>query len=167
MVQATRLLLVEDDDFDAEVVHRALKRSHEMQYDVYAARSLADAFKQLCEASYDVVLLDLGLPDGLGLNGLKKMVRMLEAPVIVLTGNDNQRLIDEAMLLGAHDFVPKSENLSVVLEKTIRFAIQRYQALVALTNTEGLLTAHHEFSRSSLLVFKRSLMLRTSWQHLP
>ena len=92
---------------------------------------------------------------------------MLEAPVIVLTGNDNQRLIDEAMLLGAHDFVPKSENLSVVLEKTIRFAIQRYQALVALTNTEGLLTAHHEFSRSSLLVFKRSLMLRTSWQHLP
>jgi len=146
-METVRVLLVEDDEFDAEVVHRALGAPRSFQYEVETAHTLAGAFQCVCHAAYDVILLDLGLPDGMELGGLSKLVQILNVPVIVLSGNEDEELAERAISSGAHDYVPKSENLSLILHRTIQFAIHRQRTQAALAKTEGMLSAQGEFAK--------------------
>jgi serine phosphatase RsbU (regulator of sigma subunit) len=117
------VLLVEDDDGDAVLVEGML--------DVLAdpiilswARSLAQA--QPLVAGVDCVLLDLGLPDAAGLDGVRRLRGYADrVPVIVLTGQDDERLGIAAVAAGAQDYLVKGQVTGALLARTIRYAIQR------------------------------------------
>ena len=118
-----RVLLVEDDDGDALLVEELL---HETGAGVLVqrVRVLADARKLVAGAA--CVLLDLGLPDSRGLNGLHWLLRQEpDAAVVVLTGLENEYLGEQAVRAGAQDYLVKGEVTGKLLHRVIRYAMER------------------------------------------
>lgn len=120
-----RVLLVEDDQDDYLIVRNLLIRAIGERCTLEWAKSYDEAVKAL-ERSYDVCLLDyrLGARDGLDFLGeIKRSASNI--PVIVLTGRGDFRVDLEAMQAGASDFLAKDEINEVLLERSIRYAIDR------------------------------------------
>lgn len=122
------VLLVEDNPGDALLVSEALNDAPGPSYVVTHCASLGDAVKT-AGRRFDVVLLDLSLPDSAGLDTLASFQRSWPGtPVIVLTGLDDDRVGVASLQRGAQDYIVKDEATSRRLGRAIRFAIQRAQA---------------------------------------
>lgn len=115
------LLLVVDDDDNLRMIMS--DRLSNMGHKVDQASSLAEAMEQLGRESYQLLLLDIFLPDQQGLEGLRNIrKRFRSLPVIVMTAHGTIDLAVEAMKEGAYDFVTKPMNfkrLSVLVERAI------------------------------------------------
>jgi serine phosphatase RsbU (regulator of sigma subunit) len=127
---AITVLVVEDDEGDAllvvELLDDALPRMG-----IVRSRTLAEALGQLGggEEPVDCVLLDLGLPDAVGLDALARV--RLAAPgiaVIVLTGLDDEAAGVAAVNAGAQDYLVKGRVDAGLLTRAVRYAIGRRQA---------------------------------------
>jgi serine phosphatase RsbU (regulator of sigma subunit) len=120
------VLLVEDDDGDALLVQELL-REVGAPVVVLRARSLGQATTMVSEAA--CVLLDLGLPDSQGLQGLRQLLRLEpEAAIVVLTGEANEHLGEQAVRAGAQDYLVKGEVAGHMLHRVIRYAVERRRA---------------------------------------
>ncbi|MCY7296714.1 response regulator [Alteromonas sp. a30] len=119
------VLHVEDDLADAAVVRRLIGKKFELTQ----AGSLEEAIDKLSENTYDVLLVDLNLPDSTGLNSLHKVLaKAPSSPVVVLTGNDNEEFGLQAVNDGAEDYVVKSYISSGnLLTNTLMYAVGRHQ----------------------------------------
>jgi serine phosphatase RsbU (regulator of sigma subunit) len=118
-----RVLLVEDDDGDAFLVEELLREAGG-GVEVQRARLLADARKPIREAA--CVLLDLGLPDSQGLDGLRWLLRERpDAAVVVLTGLADEYLGEQAVKAGAQDYLVKGDVTGKLLLRVIRYAMER------------------------------------------
>lgn len=121
-----RVLLVEDNAADARLVHEMLKETHPRLFHVSRVETLREALRCLARGSYDVVLLDLGLPDAYG---PQAVVRVLEAapgvPVVVLSGLQEEHLSLQAVQLGAQEYLMKGREDAEQLVRSIRYAIAR------------------------------------------
>ena len=107
-----RVLVVEDDDGVADAVVEALDAHGHAA--LRAARA-ADVWSRLREV--DVVLLDLGLPDGDGLDVLRRLRRIASTPVLVLTARDTERDVVRGLRLGADDYLVKPVRLRELLAR--------------------------------------------------
>ncbi len=114
------LLLVEDDTSLRQALTKALSKAH---YNCRGVGSLEEAIKALLEESYDVVLLDLRLPDGERPQVVKKVKEVSEAKIIVITGYGDIKTAVESIKAGACDFIQKPFNLDI-LEASIKRAIK-------------------------------------------
>jgi len=120
------ILLVEDDDGDALLVEELLLEVGAPVV-VRRARSLNQAKTLLAGAA--CVLLDLGLPDSQGLNGLRQLLEVEpDAAVVVLTGDTNEHLGEQAVRAGAQDYLVKGEVAGHMLHRVIRYAMERRRA---------------------------------------
>src|SRR5271169_7120696 len=120
------VLLVEDDDGDALLVEELL-REVGAPVVVLRARSLGQATTMVSGAA--CVLLDLGLPDSQGLQGLRQLLRLEpEAAIVVLTGEANEHLGEQAVRAGAQDYLVKGEVAGHMLHRVIRYAVERRRA---------------------------------------
>jgi len=123
------VLLVEDDDGDALLVEELL-RDADAPVVVKRARSLGQATTQIQQAA--CVLLDLGLPDSQGLQGLRLLLAIEpEAAVVVLTGQASEHLGEQAVRAGAQDYLVKGEVAGPMLHRVIRYAVERRRATEA------------------------------------
>ena len=123
------VLLVEDDDGDALLVEELL-REVAAPVVVQRARSLSEATTLVAEAA--CVLLDLGLPDSQGLQGLRQLLRIEpEAAIVVLTGVASEHLGEQAVRAGAQDYLVKGEVAGPGLHRVIRYAVERRRAMQA------------------------------------
>jgi len=121
-----QVLLVEDDDGDALLVEELLLEVGAAVI-VQRARSLTQAKVLLADAA--CVLLDLGLPDSQGLNGLRQLLQAdPEAAVVVLTGEADEYLGERAVRAGAQDYLVKGEVAGHMLDRVIRYAVERRRA---------------------------------------
>jgi serine phosphatase RsbU (regulator of sigma subunit) len=121
-----QVLLVEDDDGDALLVEELLLEVGAAVV-VQRARSLTQAKALLADAA--CVLLDLGLPDSQGLNGLRQLLQVdPEAAVVVLTGEADEYLGERAVRAGAQDYLVKGEVAGHMLDRVIRYAVERRRA---------------------------------------
>ena len=119
------VLLVEDDDVDAEAAMRPLRRM-DSAFTVVREQRLEDACAYLETARVDLVLLDLGLPDSQGLATLDRMRACAgHVPVVVLTGRQDEALGMEAIRHGAQDYLTKHELTPRLLARVVRYAIER------------------------------------------
>ncbi len=125
--ESIRVLLVEDDPIYQRIVNVVLaKASHTVRYDTKTAGSLSEALKCMSEHEFDVILLDLGLPDSDGTHGIKEVRRLCaEVPVVVLTGQTDEEVGLKAIKAGADDYFTKDETLRDILPRTIRYTIER------------------------------------------
>jgi serine phosphatase RsbU (regulator of sigma subunit) len=118
-----RVLLVEDDDGDAFLVEELLREAG-VGVEVHRAWSLAEARKLIRDAA--CVLLDLGLPDSQGLDGLRQLLRQEpDVAVVVLTGLADEYLGEEAVRAGAQDYLVKGDVTGKLLHRVIRYAMER------------------------------------------
>jgi len=123
------VLLVEDDEGDAILVRECLREAGLDDDDLIWCRTLAEGVDALAEKP-SCVLLDLGLPDAEGLSGLHTLVaEVAMTPVIVLTGRQGSAGVD-AVAAGAQDYLIKDDLTPELLDRTIRYAVQRRQTQV-------------------------------------
>src|SRR5260370_10417843 len=121
-----QVLLVEDDDGDALLVGELLREVGAAVV-VRRARSLTQAKGLVSGAA--CVLLDLGLPDSQGLNGLRQLLQLEpEAAIVVLTGQASEHLGEQAVRAGAQDYLVKGEVAGNMLNRVIRYAVERGRA---------------------------------------
>ncbi|MEO3777064.1 fused response regulator/phosphatase [Micromonospora sp. B11E3] len=121
-----RVLLVEDDEGDAFLVGELLAETNST-IDLLVAASLREARQRV--AGVDCVLLDLGLPDAQGLDGLRRVLDMAGgAAVCVLTGRSDEHLGIAAVAEGAQDYLVKGQVDGVLLARALRYAVERKRA---------------------------------------
>lgn len=106
-----QILIVEDDNALSDGIVLALNSEENV---FYQAVSLSEGRKWYREQTFDLVLLDINLPDGNGLDFLKEIKKAGETPVILLTANDLETDIVSGLLSGADDYVTKPFSLAVL-----------------------------------------------------
>jgi diguanylate cyclase (GGDEF)-like protein len=137
------ILLVEDNPGDRVLVREMLKEYPLLRpLSLLFARTLSEARKTLARTSVDAVLLDLILPDGEGLESLRKFREIdSELPVIVLSGMKEEAVAVSSLSAGAQDFLVKEMVTAPLLLRSVSYAIKRKEmerALVALANSDTL-----------------------------
>lgn len=121
-----RVLLVEDEQGDAQLVKIDLRKAQNGKFIVTWAESLRETQHCLQDASFDVLLLDLSLPDSDGLATIQKARLMVgEMPVVILTGRCDTDFALQALEAGATDYVVKGNFGYDGLARTIRYALFR------------------------------------------
>ncbi len=120
------VLLVEDSMPDARYVREMLPAN---SYILLHAKSLGEAYEKSSAQRFDVILLDLSLPDGQGLETVHSMVECApHVPIVVLTGLADDDTAVEAIKVGAQDYLQKNSLTENMLTRTIRYSIERSQA---------------------------------------
>lgn len=130
MRSSLRILLVEDDPADARLIEIALAET-EITANMALVRveRLSQAFESLAERGADAVLLDMNLPDSQGLSTVTRMMEKVSTvPIIVLTGLADEVLTVQALQKGAQDYLVKDDLNGNLLNRTIRYAIERKRA---------------------------------------
>jgi DNA-binding response OmpR family regulator len=121
-----RVLLVEDDEGDAFLVRELLDEA-EAPFDLSVATSLREAGTKM--QGVQCVLLDLGLPDAEGIDGLRRFLSVAGgAAVCVLTGRSDEHLGVAAVAEGAQDYLVKGQVDGVLLTRALRYAVERKRA---------------------------------------
>lgn len=126
MENKINILLIEDNPADAIFAGIQLKKafgdSHILQTTDYFLRAT-----QICQTKkFDVIILDLCLPDSKGLDTLKTFVKTSKTPIIVYTGMSDKLVIKEAKNSGAIDFLIKGETTVETLKQSILKSIKEY-----------------------------------------
>ena len=132
-----RVLLVEDNPGDAKLVSLMLADCAEPAFRLAHAATLGEALNVLDREHFDLILLDLNLPDSSGLQGLGMLTgRVPGIPVVVLTGLDDEHLGTEALRHHAGDFLVKGRIDTNALTRAIRYAVERTHAEEDLRESE-------------------------------
>ncbi|WP_444997266.1 diguanylate cyclase [Aliikangiella sp. IMCC44359] len=122
-----KILLIEDDSDDIYLIKNYLEKDKKTKYHFQTFSSLRESKKHLGCCEHDVVILDLGLEDSEGLDTLKKFITFkFNAPIIVLTGINNEEMGEKAIKIGAEDYLSKSMLNQALLTKTIKYSIERH-----------------------------------------
>jgi diguanylate cyclase (GGDEF)-like protein/PAS domain S-box-containing protein len=120
------LLLVEDNPGDARLLREMLNEAGAHNTEMTQAESMGDAEKHLAQALFDIVLLDLGLPDAQGLEAVRRARAVApRVPLVVLTGLDDEALATRALQEGAQDYLIKGQIETRGLLRALRYAIER------------------------------------------
>ncbi|WP_310484630.1 PAS domain S-box protein [Chamaesiphon sp. VAR_48_metabat_403] len=141
MTTVLNILLIEDNPGDIRLLQEILREAIATQCYITPVMTLAAAIEQLSidpserlnSSPFDVILLDLSLPDSQGIASFLNLSdRDYNIPIIVLTGLDDQDLAISAMQQGAQDYLIKGQVDSNLLLRSIRYAIERERAEAAV-----------------------------------
>jgi PAS domain S-box-containing protein len=120
--------LIDDSPDDVASIRHSLCQAVETRFEVSCFNCLADVIAHLDSTAKlpDAALLDLNLPDSAGLATLSALhQRAPELPIVVCSGLENPKLAIEAVKAGAQDWLGKGETTSALLERSLRYAVDR------------------------------------------
>ena len=124
----TCICLIDDNPGDVRFIQETIKEVSAAKYDVLVFSCLADGIAQYAQQNFDILLLDLSLPDSRGLDTLVAAREALPpVPVIVLTGIEDEALALQAVQSGAQDYLVKGEFDAKFLARAISYAHERHQ----------------------------------------
>lgn len=124
-----KILLFEDDLADVDLVGECLEQSN-LSFEIHAVKCLADGLQALQAQTFDLILLDLSLPDSCGIATLQAVVGIFrDEVIIVLTGADDEELSFKTLQEGAQDYLCKDRLSGEVLRRSIRSAMERANRL--------------------------------------
>ena len=118
-----KVLVIEDEPNIRRLVRTVLRNN---KYQIIEAGTLADGISAYMSHSPDIVLLDLGLPDGDGMDFIKKIRKDFFTPIIVLTARSEERDMVDALDNGANDYIRKPFG-TAELQARVRVAIRTYR----------------------------------------
>jgi PAS domain S-box-containing protein len=131
-----KLLLVIDSAIHARSIGDALAEAG--RFDVVHSTNLPDTLRHLEESPFDVVLLDLFLPDSHGAEAITRVRGAApDTPVVVLTDDDDEGIIDAVLAAGAQDILTRDRIDPELLGRSLRYAIQGKQAEIELRESEA------------------------------
>jgi signal transduction histidine kinase len=125
-----RVLLVEDNPEDVLLFRAMFRKEAAGSFEFTHLTRMQDAQAHLVTTGADIVLLDLGLPDGQGIDVVRRARSAApEVPLIVVTGLDDESLVAQAMKEGAQDYLVKGQIENRALPRALRHAIERHAML--------------------------------------
>jgi len=131
------ILVVEDNTSDQFLLEQMLLSSRLKISRIFFATTISEAKNILTSSGVDFILLDLSLPDSFGIDSLKNISHFIQRiPVIVLTGLDDYEVALEALKQNAQDYLVKGQISSILLTRTVRYAIERRKNQDSLTESE-------------------------------
>ncbi len=152
--QKIKILHVEDNHSDAELVAECLNNQEHLDYELTHAERLSEGIEHLKKNHFDVALLDLSLPDSQGVETIEHVIRIApHLPIIALTGIHDNGLSVEALRAGAEDYLVKGKVDCYLLNRSIRYAIERKRTATLLRISEE---RYRTFFESSKDVFYRA-----------
>lgn len=129
MEKHIKILLVEDNPGDAYLIGEQLEEFANFTYKIKNVETLNEALNVLKEETFDVILLDLGLPDSDGINTFLRVYNKNPLiPIIILTGLNDETIGSYAVKKGAQDFLVKGHIEGRLLQSTIQYSIERKKA---------------------------------------
>jgi signal transduction histidine kinase len=126
--RALKVLLVEDNAGDARLLREMFTTERPGSIELTHLMRMSEALVHLAKGGVDIVLLDMGLPDGHGLDTVRRARAVApDVPLVVLTGLDDEALAAEAMKEGAQDYLIKGQIENRALPRALRHAIERHR----------------------------------------
>jgi CheY-like chemotaxis protein len=130
MEKNIKILLIEDNPGDAYLIEEHLEEFANFLYDSKNVGTLNEALSALKEQPFDVIVLDLELPDSDGINTFLSVHKQNSLiPIIILTGLNDETIGTYAIKEGAHDFLVKGQTEGRLLECIIQCSIERKKKL--------------------------------------
>ncbi|MFC2045410.1 PAS domain S-box protein [Chloroflexota bacterium] len=128
-----RVLIVEDNPADVRLVKELLTETGTIDCRLQSASRLSEAQECLSTGDFNLVLLDLGLPDSRGLETFERLkLQIPKVPIIILTGLSDESIALEAVKMGAQDYIMKQELDGRLLARAMKYAVERWQSEEAL-----------------------------------
>jgi signal transduction histidine kinase len=164
-------LLVEDNPGDARLVRELLAEASAddpaLAFDMIHVTRLDQALRALAERAFQVVLLDLGLPDSQGLDTLRRTLGAAPAAaVLVLSGLGDRELTSEAVKAGAQDYLVKGRVDEYSLPRAIHYALERKRAEEALRHYIERLKNLHKIDQAILAAHSPGEIADAALRHL-
>jgi PAS domain S-box-containing protein len=161
-----KVLLVEDNPGDVFLLQEFLKEVTTVVIDLVPVEKLSEGLNYLAKEFFDVILLDLSLPDSQGLETFIIAHHQAKAtPIIVLTGINDETLAIRAMQEGAQDYLVKGQVSGDLLVRSMRYAIERQRADNALRQSEERFRV--ALKNSPIFVYNQDRDLRYTWVYNP
>ncbi|WP_026104401.1 hybrid sensor histidine kinase/response regulator [Anabaena sp. PCC 7108] len=152
---SVKILLIEDNLAEARLLQEFLKQAQTKEFSLVHVQRLRDAFSELSQQTYDVILLDLTLPDSQGLSSLPLLISHApRTPIVVLTNTNDEELAIEAVREGAQDYLVKRQVNPDALVRSVRYAIERKQVLEQLRTVNQALETRVEERTAELVKAK-------------
>jgi DNA-binding NtrC family response regulator len=128
--QCVKVLYVEDNTSDvAYLVSEVLSKISDPVFDLDVASSIADAREKYYKKSYDIVLLDMNLPNGQGMKSVEKVMEFARTvPVVILSEFDDESLARRAVKKGVQDYLIKGEFNSRGFKRAVSHALYRNES---------------------------------------
>ena len=132
MNELIKVLAVEDDNADALILDRLLQESVSVKFQSTHIKNLKESIKLLSEQDFDIILLDLSLPDSQGFDTFSSLyLSSLSVPIVILTGLDDEKTAIKSVQNGAQDYLVKGKIDSKRLITSIVFSIERHKKEIA------------------------------------
>ena len=136
--QAIHVLLIEDNPIEQRLIQKSLAEVDPGSIRLTGADRLADGLELLRREIFDVLLLDLNLPDSMGLDTVRATLAYAPSmPIVAISALDDRETALEAVALGAQDYLVKGEFDPPLLERTLRYAIERQHLRVVLDDRDA------------------------------
>ncbi|MEZ4776448.1 MAG: response regulator [Bacteroidia bacterium] len=128
MENRIQILLIEDHIPDARLIHEYIRQVTHQRYNLIIAGTLKEGREILFNKKIDIILLDLNLPDSMGFDTFENIYSEFPLhPIVVLTGETDEKLGLRAVKSGGQDFISKNDLSSKYLSRVINYAIERNQ----------------------------------------
>ncbi|OKH39031.1 hybrid sensor histidine kinase/response regulator [[Phormidium ambiguum] IAM M-71] len=135
--EVLRVLLIEDSPTDAQLFHHVFSRAATGDWRLVHVDRLSEAIAACQTQTFDVVLMDLRLPDSEGLDTISQFNQAVpDVPIIILTVFDDEEFATQAMAKGAQDYLVKDQVTTQLLRRSIRYTLERSQILQQLRKSE-------------------------------
>lgn len=136
MAKPLRILLIEDNLDDVRLVRETLRDFSGNEFEIESTARLEEGLKLLREQHFDIVLLDLTLPDSYGIETFEQLHSQSDVPVVVLSGNANDEVALKALEQGAQDYLVKGTVSGELLVRMLRYSVARHRMLSELQESE-------------------------------
>ncbi len=133
------VLIIEDDPGDVDYIKETLQKEGHHGLSIELAVRLSEGIERLSKGVFDVILLDLTLPDSSGIDSfLTLFSKFPDIPIVVLSGIEDDAFASQAVFKGAQDYLIKSRLDGYLLIRSIRYAIERHRLQVELEKSRQL-----------------------------
>lgn len=155
-----KVLLIEDNPIDRKLIQEFLKTDVLKRFHLTEANKLESALQLLSQENFDIILLDLYLPDARNLEALDKILSYkAEIPIIILTGLSDEDLSISAVRKGAQDYLIKGDFNRLLLIRSIMYSMERKQAEIALKESEDRFRRLSEVSFEGIVIHDKGMII--------
>ncbi|NJN27016.1 MAG: response regulator [Cyclobacteriaceae bacterium] len=148
-----KILLIDDDEDDYIITRDNLENIEQSNYELHWELSYDHGLQRLLDEKFDICFTDFRLGDRNGIELIKSAIAEgINIPLILLTGQGDKNIDMQAMKVGAVDYLVKGEMSSLLLERTIRYALNNREALLLLKQSETKYRQLFERSLDSIFI---------------